>query len=624
MLLTQIPIFLFSEYFYIFRDQINTHLPRKRKFGEDFTDDATTTKGEKEKLKTQSKSVRKSRAKKQWFKCNSCNGRSSSNAKFCDDLSCRGTVSKVTDMLTYGVYTLPGNVFSVRRNHRGRAVRCFVNTITKECSSCDQEVNCRHVKAVSDEDLMIPRRLETNKDKLCSIDKQDLESCGSEIFILNGETVMVVKDQTTKYGYVHCTHEKCDQCSRSNSINSGPKKQGPDCPHKLAIHCTIPKSIEDCKDKEMILSQPKIAKDCENVDIQQARDIPVNHKISSAILIEKIIKVFQSHLNEEGIVKCLKKEVPEDFQEYLDMQFDAIMICANCCRCNIKPYNYNKVTKGCYFITSNSIQKVKYRVKFCEDCGVLTYPDLTEYSLINTHLHTIFTFNVYMSILTLIKHSNSVIEILMEDIENLAKGCDVEVNSCRNIAQSLYRSVLAVGAGVISETDLNDVVCPTCGKYPSTVCSDGNVKNATKMPSNILFDKKEEIPDLLPFRDQLVSEIFLQNSIRNVEMSKKSGFCLPSIIAPVVQKRKINTEREKHKNSFYQKQIAYNIHKTADAFLHGEISIAELTASGKDAMDEKKLKEIFSRCCSGQKLGVAAMKQALINALQSILAGNIK
>ncbi len=90
----------------------------------------------------------------------------------------------------------------------------------------------------------------------------------------------------------------------------------------------------------------------------------------------------------------------------------------------------------------------------------------------------------------------------MEDIENLAKGCDVEINSSRNIAQSLYRSVLAVGAGVISETDLNDVVCPTCGKYPSTVCSDGNVKNATKMPSNILFDKKEEIPDLLPFQDQ--------------------------------------------------------------------------------------------------------------------------
>ena len=107
-------------------------------------------------------------------------------------------------------------------------------------------------------------------------------------------------------------------------------------------------------------------------------------------------------------------------------------------------------------------------------------------------------------------------------------------------------------------------------------------------------------------------------------MSKKSGFCLPSIMAPVVQKRKINTEREKHKNSFYEKRIAYNIHKTADAFLHGEISIAELTASGKDAIDEKKLKEIFARCCSGQKLGVAAMKQALINALQSILAGNLK
>ena len=85
-------------------------------------------------------------------------------------MSCRGTVLKVTDKLTYGVYTLPGNVFSVRRNHRGSAVRCFVNRIIKECSSCDQEVNFRHVKAVSDEDLMILRRLETNKDKLCGIE----------------------------------------------------------------------------------------------------------------------------------------------------------------------------------------------------------------------------------------------------------------------------------------------------------------------------------------------------------------------------------------------------------------------------------------------------------------------
>lgn len=127
----------------------------------------------------------------------------------------------------------------------------------------------------------------------------------------------------------------------------------------------------------------------------------------------------------------------------------------------------------------NSIKKVMYKVKYCEDCNIILYPDLSEYRLINSHIKTIISFELYLHVLTFLRHSNAVIAMIIEYLTQLSYKSGVQVKSPRNVAQDIYRCVLTVAVGVISESDLNNCVCPTCGKFPAITFSDGNMKNAS-------------------------------------------------------------------------------------------------------------------------------------------------
>ena len=62
-----------------------------------------------------------------------------------------------------------------------------------------------------------------------------------------------------------------------------------------------------------------------------------------------------------------------------------------------------------------------------------------------------------------------------------------------------------------------------------------------------------------------------------------------------------------------------DLHKVADVFISGEISVEELS---KGKVNEVKLKEVFTKCFSKKINSVSAMKQGLLNAYSKIIAGD--
>ena len=82
-------------------------------------------------------------------------------------------------------------------------------------------------------------------------------------------------------------------------------------------------------------------------------------------------------------------------------------------------------------------------------------------------------------------------------LTDLSHKSGINLDSIQNISQDVYRSCLTIAAAVITEQDMNDVSCPTCGILPEITYSDGNVKNASRVPDNLTYtDVKGEVRDL--------------------------------------------------------------------------------------------------------------------------------
>ena len=73
------------------------------------------------------------------------------------------------------------------------------------------------------------------------------------------------------------------------------------------------------------------------------------------------------------------------------------------------------------------------------------------------------------------------IDIMMDLINLHAGAAGITVNSPRNYAQDLYRTIISLKAATITEEMMNAQICPYCGIFPHVTCSDGNVKNAINL-----------------------------------------------------------------------------------------------------------------------------------------------
>ena len=94
-------------------------------------------------------------------------------------------------------------------------------------------------------------------------------------------------------------------------------------------------------------------------------------------------------------------------------------------------------------------------------------------------MKVLFTYNFYCFVLNLISNSSSVMSVLITHIEQICLKSGVEISSTGNVAQDVYRCVICISSCIITGEDLDEVTCPTCGRFPTITFSDGNVKNAT-------------------------------------------------------------------------------------------------------------------------------------------------
>jgi len=587
------------------------------------------------------KSPRPSRAKNIWYRCQKCMKKTSSHSRLCQSDTCTGLLELITPAnKNLGVFQITKHWFSVRRNVAGQPIRCFVNTLTKECTYCLSLLNCIHVKAVEAEDIKQTKKLVPNTDKMSEEDKDWINNEAREIYVLGEEKIYVLLDNSqSNPNLVHCSLSKCYLCNLSNSLNSGPRKEGPNCVHKLSLSSVLYRSsLEEHADESEAQQDNNVRGNNPSSDSYQLssseldpRSFPkaetdksstgVNHALSSSLCLKQILTSFPTHLDQDLIVKSLQQDLPENLAEYLDIQFNNIQCCPNCSSTAVTPYKYNKNNPSCIFISLSEIKKVFFKVKYCSRCEVIIYPNLTKYNMINAHIKVIMSFSFYRSVLSLIKNSSSVIKVMNDNLTDLSHKSGINLDSIQNISQDVYRSCLTIAAAVITEQDMNNVSCPTCGILPEITYSDGNVKNASRVPDNLTYtDVAGEVRDLFEFKSTLVEEVFSKNPNKNFKMSKKNAFSIPSIMPPIVKKENINTEHLKFKNSSYQKDLNLDIHKVADCFITGSLSIQALRDG---TTKEEEIRQIYSHCssASSKKMGMAAMRQALISTFGCILAG---
>ena len=452
-------------------------------------------------------SPRKSRATQIWYQCSKCHKKTKNRSMFCGEYQCTGRLNEIIAVnKSLGVYKLDDNICSVRRNIAGNLVRTFVNLKTRECSFCTTELNCRHVKAAQEEQSLNVQCTPTNCESMNQKDQDWVTKQASEVYILGEESIYCLKDNTEHFGFVHCSKVKCYVCQNSSSINSGPRKTGATCPHTLALFATIGDVNSEQSQEGNSQHFETMKEVCSN---------PIDYINSSKIQFNQIISAYPTHLNREETVKSQRNDEPMDIQEFLTEQYNSCIKCPNCTGTGLVNYKYNKNNASANFITMSTIVKVKFNVKFCEECFIIVYPDLSLYKMINCHTRLIFTFNVYLLVLNYLRNSSSVIKVLTEWIDQLADKSDIEILSAPNMAQDLYRTVLSVGAGVITQDCLNFVTCPICGRFPHITCGDGNVKDASRIPTNLIYNEEEEdIEDLFQFKNLAATELFTQNNTK--------------------------------------------------------------------------------------------------------------
>ena len=76
-------------------------------------------------------------------------------------------------------------------------------------------------------------------------------------------------------------------------------------------------------------------------------------------------------------MEAISNDEPANISSFLNEQYNLTTSCTNCNR-TLSPYKYNR-TENTYFMSLANIQKVTYHLKYCSECDIIIYPDLSQY-----------------------------------------------------------------------------------------------------------------------------------------------------------------------------------------------------------------------------------------------------
>ena len=294
--------------------------------------------------------------------------------------------------------------------------------------------------------------------------------------------------------------------------------------------------------------------------------------------------------------------------------------------CNMELDIWRAKNPRSYFITLGHIREITIRIMFCKSCKRAFYPEFYENGLIFLHNKFLVTIEMIMDILNTMKQNGSLIESIRDKLLLLGQleGLDAEVfqKDITNNSVRLEKLVIGVSSLLVTDEDIDDVICYYCGNCPKIVSTDGNTKDSIKVQTNMVYDYEDtkEILPLAEFIEDLTVEVFCSSFFQMKTEKKFNMLKIPSLIAPCLTGKQVNNESSK--KTIMQKQFQYS-NQTMQYFQElvekKEISINRIKdLSGKERKEIAKKINIFDERKSSEML-----KNDLINLSNIFLGGQV-
>ena len=295
--------------------------------------------------------------------------------------------------------------------------------------------------------------------------------------------------------------------------------------------------------------------------------------------------------------------------------------------CDTLLENWSFKSVKSFLITMGHIKEISIKLKFCKTCKRAFYPDYYQHGILFVHNKFMISISAILDILNTLKQSGSLIEsikdklLLLGQLEGLDPD-DMQTDLSNNSIR-IEKCVIGVASLIVTEDDINDVVCYLCGNCPKICCTDGNTKNSIHVGANMVFDYEDEgeIPSLPQFTGNLIEEVLCSAFFQFKTETKINMLKIPLLMPSCLMRKQINNERLK--KTIMEKQFSYSdeiVEKFQDL-----VAKKELRINGIKDLHGKDLDEL------GVKLGIQHDKKSgemlrhdLVNLSNIFLGGQVK
>ncbi|XP_028415288.1 HMG domain-containing protein 3-like [Dendronephthya gigantea] len=254
----------------------------------------------------------------------------------------------------------------------------------------------------------------------------------------------------------------------------------------------------------------------------------------------------------------------------------------------------------CYLITElNPFKEVNIMVKICSSrvCSAMHQASVEKLGLFNVSDKVLVSLDILLEFREFFKKGQPIGNIIHAKLQTLKAKC--KENSVPTDGEMAYIEDLLYNGfysfEMVTERNLDDVVCGICGVYPEICLGDGNEKNScTNRQVNYTKDD-EDRKDMVPLQEFLkkLRRRWLEKTVYTRSNDKFSVAIeeLPPIIAPSLTGTAINTETKK-------KSVYLKSHQpTGDpALLHKFISEGKVDMDVLKECDATFINDIALAC----------------------------
>ena len=288
--------------------------------------------------------------------------------------------------------------------------------------------------------------------------------------LANGDNLAVPllqqKSHNCPVSYIHIRNMECPLPSckaRKSKLHTLGKKEPALCLHSVLAH--------------------KITQMTGNY--QKSPERPKIPKIDRDLTIDFIMKKISIHFptlsaNKQKFLQSNRKFVETLSSGQIidtEMKNQSLHKCPVCPLSLLTEWPFE--AKKAYFISLGKLKEIKIPVKMCLQCRSLFYPQMYDKGLFSIHNKALLSVDFLLDVKNFLTSGSGLIDqisnriVLMSECEGLS--CDVKIN-LSNISKEIEKMSIAVLSLLITDMDMDSVLCLLCGCCPKIINSDGNTK----------------------------------------------------------------------------------------------------------------------------------------------------